>query len=171
VIVVLMGVAGSGKTTVGRLLSDQLGWTFVEGDDFHPPANVEKMRRGEPLTDADRVPWLRALRRRIDELAAAGRSAVVACSALKQAYRDVLASGRPEVRFVWLTAAPGVIRDRLERRTGHYMPPVLLESQLETLEEPAGVPVVDVTPPPAEVAAAIRQRLGLQPSASRSRSS
>jgi gluconokinase len=170
VIVVLMGVAGSGKTTVGRLLSDQLAWTFVEGDDFHPPANVETMRRGEPLTDADRVPWLRALRRRIDELAAAGRSAVVACSALKQAYRDVLASGRSEVRFVWLTAPPGVIRDRLEHRTGHYMPPVLLESQLETLERPAGVPVIDVTPPPEQVAAAIRQRLGLQPSASRPRS-
>jgi gluconokinase len=170
VIVVLMGVAGSGKTTVGRLFSDQLGWTFVEGDDFHSPANVEKMRRGEPLTDADRVPWLRALRRRIDELAAAGRSAVVACSALKQAYRDVLASGRSEVRFVWLTAPPGVIRDRLEHRTGHYMPPVLLESQLETLERPAGVPVIDVTPPPEQVAAAIRQRLGLQPSASRPRS-
>ena len=113
-IVVLMGVTGSGKTTLGRLLAGQLGWTFVEGDDFHPPANVQKMHRGEPLTDADRAPWLRALRARVDELAAAGRSAVVACSALKQAYRDVLADGRPEVMFVHLTAPAAVIRDRLD---------------------------------------------------------
>jgi gluconokinase len=167
VIVVVMGVAGAGKTTVGRLLADQLGWPFVEGDEFHPPANVAKMCRGEPLTDADRLPWLRALRRRIDALAEAGQSAVVACSALKQAYRDVLAAGRPELRFVWLTAPPGLIRDRLEHRVGHYMPPVLLESQLATLEEPAGVSVIDVTPPPAEIAAAIPQRLGLRPSARR----
>src|SRR5262249_61228319 len=95
-IVVLMGVTGSGKTTLGQLLADQLGWTFVEGDAFHPEANVQKMRRGEPLTDADRAPWLRALRARIDELAAAGRSAGVARSALKQAYRAVLAAGRRE---------------------------------------------------------------------------
>lgn len=162
-IVVPMGVAGSGKTTVGRLLADQLGWTFVEGDDFHPPENVAKMRRGEPLTDADRMPWLRALRAQIDALAAAGQSAVVTCSALKQAYRDVLACGHPEVRFVWLTAPPGLIRDRLAHRVSHYMPLVLLASQLEALEEPAGVPEFDATPPPAEVAAAIRARLGLPP--------
>ena len=158
-----MGVAGSGKTTVGRLLAEQLGWTFVEGDDLHPPENVAKMRRGEPLGDADRMPWLRALRAKIDALVAAGQSAVVTCSALKQAYRDVLARGRPEVRFVWLTASPGLIRDRLEHRVSHYMPPVLLESQLETLEEPADVPRVDATPPPAEVAESIRQLLGLPP--------
>src|SRR5262249_1867143 len=115
-IVVLIGVTGSGKTTLGQLLACQLGWPFVEGDDFHPRANVEKMHRGEPLTDADRAPWLRALRARIDELAAAGGSAVVACSALKQAYRDVLADGRPEVVFVHLTAPPAVIRDRLDHR-------------------------------------------------------
>jgi gluconokinase len=160
-IVVLMGVAGSGKTTVGRLLAAELGWTFVEGDAFHPLANVEKMHRGEPLTDADRAPWLRALRARIDELAAGGRSAVVACSALKQAYRAVLAAGRPEVVFVHLTAAPAVLRDRLRHRRGHFMPPGLLESQLATLEEPAGVLAVDVTSRPAESVAAIRRGLGV----------
>ncbi len=160
-IVVVMGVTGAGKTTVGRLLAEQLGWTFVEGDDFHPLENVAKMRRGEPLTDADRTPWLRALRRRIDELAAADESAVMACSALKQAYRDVLAAGPPEVTFVWLEAPPGVIRGRLERRTGHYMPPALLESQLEALEEPAGVVAVDVSRAPEEVVAEIRRRVGV----------
>src|SRR4029453_10742064 len=105
-----MGVTGSGKTTVGRLLAEQLGWTLVEGDDFHTPANVAKMRRGEPLTDADRMPWLHALRQRIDELTAASRSAVVTCSALKESYRQVLARGRPEVRFVWLTGPPEALR-------------------------------------------------------------
>lgn len=160
-IVIVMGVSGAGKTTVGSRLAAELGWPFVEGDDFHPPANVEKMRRGAPLDDADRAPWLRALRLRIDELVAAGRSAVIACSALKQSYRDTLGAGRPEVRFVWLTAAPSVIRDRLERRRGHYMPPALLESQLETLEEPAGVLKVDVSPEPEEVVAAVRRSLGV----------
>ncbi|HJW69691.1 MAG TPA: gluconokinase [Candidatus Binatia bacterium] len=160
-IVVLMGVEGSGKTTLGRLLASQLGWTFVEGDEFHPPTNVEKMHRGEPLTDADRAPWLRALRTRIDELVAAGRSAAVACSALKQSYRDVLASGRPEVVFVYLTAAPAVLRDRLRRRRGHFMPPGLLASQLATLEEPAGVLAVDVTSSPAQSVAAIRHGIGV----------
>jgi carbohydrate kinase (thermoresistant glucokinase family) len=159
-IVVLMGVTGSGKTTVGRLLAADLGWTFVEGDDFHPAANVEKMHRGEPLDDADRVPWLRALRKRIDELVAAGRPAVVACSALKQAYRVVLAGDRPEVAFVYLKAPRGSIDERLRHRVGHFMPPALLASQLDTLEEPEGSLIVDATPPPAAIVAAIRRGLG-----------
>ncbi len=160
-IVVVMGVSGAGKTTVGRLLAGQLGWDFVEGDDYHPPANVAKMRRGEPLSDADRAPWLRALRRRIDELVATGRAAVVACSALKESYRDVLAAGRPELAFVWLTAPRQLIRDRLRQRVGHYMPAALLESQLETLEAPADALVVDTTPAPGEVVATIRRGLGV----------
>ena len=160
-IVVLMGVTGSGKTTLGRLVADQLGWTFVEGDAFHPQANVDKMHRGEPLTDADRAPWLRALRAHIDELATARRSAVVACSALKQAYRDVLADGRPEVVFVNLTAPAAVIRDRLDHRRGHFMPPALLASQLATLEEPASALTVDVSAPPADNVAAIRRAIGV----------
>src|SRR5262245_626396 len=154
-----MGVTGSGKTTVGRMLAEQLGWTFVGGDVLHPRSDVEKMRRGEPLTDADRLPWLRALRASIDALAAAGRSAVVTCSALHQSYRDLLANGRPEVRFVWLTAPAEVLRDRLEHRHGHFMPPSLLESQLETLEAPADVPAFDARPAPAAIVAAIRERL------------
>ncbi len=154
-----MGVSGSGKTTVGRLLAEQLGWTFVEGDDFHPPANVAKMQRGDPLTDADRAPWLHRLRDEIDALVAAGQSAVVTCSALKRAYRDVLARGRPEVRFVWLTAPPAVIRDRLAHRVGHYMPPVLLASQLEALEAPDQVPAVDARRSPPEIVATIRDSL------------
>jgi gluconokinase len=161
-IVVLMGVTGSGKTTLGRLLADQLGWTFVEGDAFHPHANVDKMHRGEALTDADRAPWLRALRARIDQLAAAGQSAVVACSALKQAYRDVLAAGRPEVVFVHLTAPAAVIRDRLNHRRGHFMPPTLLDSQLATLETPGGgARAVDVTSSAADSVAAIRRAIGV----------
>jgi gluconokinase len=159
-IAVLMGVTGSGKTTVGRLLAADLGWAFVEGDDFHPAANVEKMRRGEPLDDADRAPWLRALARRIDELVAAGQSAVVACSALKQAYRELLARGRPGVSFVYLKAPAGLLGERLRHRTGHFMPPALLASQLDTLEEPADALTVDAGPPPKAVVAAIRRGLG-----------
>jgi gluconokinase len=160
-IVILMGVTGSGKTTVGRRLAADLGWTFVEGDEFHPPANVEKMRRGEPLDDADRIPWLRALARRIDELVAAGQPAVVACSALKQAYRDLLARDRPAVSFVYLKAPAGLLGERLRHRTGHFMPPGLLASQLDTLEEPAGGLTIDGSPPPAAIVAAIRRGLGL----------
>jgi gluconokinase len=159
-IVVVMGVSGVGKTTIGRLLADQLGWAFVEGDDLHPPANVEKLRRGEALDDADRAPWLRALRQRIDELATAGRSAVVTCSALKAAYRDVLARGRPELRFVWLVAPPDRIRERLRDRRGHFMPPALLASQLDTLEPPDDALRVDATRSPDAIVTAIRRGLG-----------
>jgi gluconokinase len=160
-IIVVMGVEGVGKTTIGRRLAQELGWLFVEGDDFHPAANVEKMHRGEPLTDADRAPWLQALRQRIDALVAAGQSAVVGASALKQAYRDVLASGRPEVRFVYLKGSADVLRERLARRRGHFMPPALLTSQLETLEEPTGALTVDVTPAPDELVATIRRALAV----------
>src|SRR5262249_22483917 len=159
-IVILMGVTGSGKTTLGQLLAGQLGWTFVEGDAFHPQANVQKMHLGEPLTDADRTPWLRALRARIDELAAAKQSAVVACSALKQAYRDVLSERRPEVVFVDLAAPAAVIRDRLDHRRGHFMPAALLDSQLATLETPAGVLTVDVSASEANNLASIRRAIG-----------
>lgn len=156
-----MGVSGAGKTTVGRRLAADLGWDFVEGDAFHPAANVAKMRAGHPLTDADRLPWLRALRGGIDALTAAGCDAVVACSALRQSYRDVLAGGRPEVTFVWLSVPPALLRQRLARRSGHYMPAALLDSQLATLEVPADAIGVDASPPPAEVVAAIRRALGL----------
>jgi gluconokinase len=132
--IVVMGVSGSGKSTVAATLVDRLGWEFAEGDDFHPPANVEKMRAGHPLDDDDRWPWLRTLAAWIGEHERAGRSVVVTCSALKRSYRGLLREGHPSVWFAHVTASPELIRDRMEHRTGHYMPASLLDSQLATLE-------------------------------------
>jgi len=132
--IVVMGVSGSGKSTVAATLVDRLGWEFAEGDDFHPPENVEKMRAGHPLDDDDRWPWLRSLAAWIGEHERAGRSVVVTCSALKRTYRDLLREGHPSVWFAHVTASPELIRDRMEHRTGHYMPASLLDSQLATLE-------------------------------------
>ena len=161
-IVVLMGVSGSGKTTVGQLLARDLGWTFLDADDFHPPANIDKMRRGVPLDDADRRPWLDALRRRIDEACDRGENLVLACSALKHAYQDYLEQDDPAcVVYVHLSGSEALIRQRLAGRTNHFMNPTLLHSQFETLEPPTDALQVDITPPPAEIAATIRRRLGL----------
>jgi gluconokinase len=132
--IVVMGVSGSGKSTVAATLVDRLGWEFAEGDDFHPPANVEKMRAGHPLDDEDRWPWLRSLAAWIGEHERAGRSVVVTCSALKRSYRDLLREGHPSVWFAHVTADPELIRERVEHRTGHYMPSSLLDSQLAILE-------------------------------------
>jgi gluconokinase len=132
--VVVMGVSGSGKSTVAAGLVDRLGWDFAEGDQFHPPANVEKMRSGRPLDDDDRWPWLRALAAWIGEHEQAGRSVVVTCSALKRSYRDLLRDGHPSVWFAHVTADAELLRDRMRQRTGHYMPASLLDSQLGTLE-------------------------------------
>jgi gluconokinase len=132
--IIVMGVSGSGKSTVAATLVDRLGWEFAEGDDFHPPANVEKMRAGHPLDDDDRWPWLRTLAAWIGDHERAGRSVVVTCSALKRSYRDLLADGHPSVWFAHVTADPDLIRERMEHRTGHYMPASLLDSQLATLE-------------------------------------
>lgn len=144
VIVVLMGVAGSGKTTIGSRLAMELGWQFFDGDDYHSPANIAKMRNGIPLTDEDRAPWLEKLRSLIAERMASGKGAVLACSALKQVYRDKLKAG-PEVRFVFLTASHEVLQRRLEARASHYMKGNMLESQLATLELPQDAVVVDVS--------------------------
>jgi gluconokinase len=160
-IVVVMGVTGTGKTTVGRRLAGDLGWPFRDADDLHPPANVAKMRGGEPLTDADRAPWLDAIARFVDEERRAGRDLVLACSALKHVYRERIGGGAPGVVFVHLTGDPSLIRARLARRRGHFAKADLLTSQLETLEPPAGALVVDVAAPPDEVVARIRRHLGL----------
>ncbi|MEX1032361.1 MAG: gluconokinase, partial [Cellvibrionaceae bacterium] len=127
-IVVVMGISGSGKTTIGQGLANVLGWPFYEGDSLHPRANVEKMSRGFPLTDADRQPWLQAIRRLMDEHIARGQSAVITCSALKQAYRDFLVNGLTsgQVTFVYLKASFKLLRERVARRKGHYMPVDLL---------------------------------------------
>src|SRR3954464_11330508 len=123
---VVMGVSGSGKSTVAEALAARLGWRFEDGDGFHPPANVAKMSAGQPLTDEDRWPWLQAIADEIDRLSAAGQRAVIACSALKRAYRDILVHGRDDIRIVFLNGTQDLIADRLAARKGHFMPPGLL---------------------------------------------
>ena len=135
-IAVVMGVSGSGKTTVAKGLARQEGWILLEGDSFHPPANLAKMKAGIPLTDEDRWPWLRAIAAKEDELLAAGQSAVVACSALKRAYRDILIGDRPDTVLVYLRGSKALIGARMQARKDHFMPPALLDSQFATLEEP-----------------------------------
>lgn len=134
IVLVVMGVSGSGKTTIAKPVAARLGWDFEEGDELHPPANIAKMKAGHALTDADRGPWLTAVRGWIDAEIEAGRSGVITCSALKRAYRDRLR--RPEVRFVYLKGDEAMIRQRVEHRTGHFMPVSLLDSQFDTLEPP-----------------------------------
>ena len=133
---IVMGVAGSGKSTIGETLAGRIGWRFEDGDRFHPASNVAKMSAGVPLTDDDRWPWLQAIADEIDRLCAAGERAVVACSALRRVYRDVLIHGRNDVRLVYLDGSQQLIADRLNRRKGHFMPPDLLASQFKTLEPP-----------------------------------
>ena len=134
--IVVMGVSGSGKSTVADGLVQRLGWEFAEGDELHPPANVEKMRSGQPLDDEDRWPWLRRVAAWIGEREQSGRSVVVTCSALKRSYRDVLRDGHPSVWFAHVTVDPALLRERMEHRSGHYMPASLLDSQFAALEEP-----------------------------------
>jgi gluconokinase len=152
--VVIMGVSGSGKSTVGSLLAGRLGWEFEDGDWFHPPANVEKMHQGIPLTDEDRWPWLKAIAAFIDETRRTGKHAVIACSALRRRYRDILLRGRPDVRLVYLKGSEPLIARRIATRHGHFMPADLLHSQFETLEEPAAEEraiVVSVEPRPRAI--------------------
>jgi len=157
--VVVMGVSGSGKTTVAERLAEKLGWLFVEGDGLHPPANVEKMRQGIPLTDADRAPWLDRIGEELNRWAAEGQSGVLTCSALKRAYRNRIRSARPDVRFVYLRGSEALIKSRVAARHHEYMPASLLNSQFEALEEPSpdeGIVTVDAGgSPDSEVAAVI----------------
>jgi carbohydrate kinase (thermoresistant glucokinase family) len=149
-VAIVMGVAGSGKTTVGKALAARLGWSFQEGDALHPAGNVAKMSAGTPLTDEDRWPWLDRIAATIDGWRAAGRSGVVACSALKRAYRARLVGARSDVRLVYLRGSRALIGARLAARKGHFMPPALLDSQFAALEEPGP----DERPIVADVAAA-----------------
>lgn len=133
---IVMGVSGSGKTTIASRLAVRLGWTFEDGDRFHPASNVAKMAAGHPLTDEDRWPWLQAIADEIDAVCRRSGHVVIACSALKRAYRDLLVHGRSDVRIIFLNGTQALIADRLARRTGHFMPPGLLDSQFKTLELP-----------------------------------
>ena len=160
-----MGVSGSGKTTIARALADRLGWRFAEGDAFHSAANVAKMRSGIALTDDDRWPWLDAIAAWIRETRARGERCVVACSALKRAYRERIAAGRDDVRFVYLAGDYETIAARLAHRQGHYMPVTLLRSQFETLEEPLdeGALVIDVDAAPDVIVGEILETLRASP--------
>ena len=157
---VVMGVAGSGKTTLGQALGRRLGWDFRDADGFHPAANIAKMKAGTPLQDEDRWPWLRAIRAHMESEHAAGRSGIIACSALKESYRDTLVRGEPWVRFVHLNGSRELIEGRMRAREGHFMPVSLLDSQFATLESPADAIVLDIAQPPEALVAEVVNRLG-----------
>jgi len=157
-IIVVIGVTGSGKTTVGRLLARKLGWKYFDADDFHPPANVDKMRSGIALDDGDRQPWLEGLRGLIRESLERGENAVLACSALKEKYRQLLLIDE-RVKLVFLKGDFQLIQRRLSERRGHYMNPALLESQFATLEEPNESIEIDISSDTAEIVRTIRRRL------------
>ncbi len=162
-IVLVTGVSGSGKTTVGAMLAGRLGWTYAEADAFHPPANIEKMAAGYPLTDEDRRPWLAALGQWIDEQIAAGKPGVVTCSALKRRYRDQLGASRPEVLLVYLKGSRDLIANRLAARQGHFFTAAMLDSQIADLEEPTpdeGALVVSIGGSPEEIVEEILTGMG-----------
>ncbi len=156
-----MGVSGSGKTSVGRALAARLGWPLVDADDVHSPENVDRMRAGVPLTEADREPWLAALRALVRRADAAGENLVLACSALRKSFRERLRDGVGDLRFVHLQAGPELVARRLAARTGHFMNPDLLDSQFDALEEPEDALVLDASERPDVLVARIRRSLGV----------
>jgi gluconokinase len=158
-ILVLMGVSGCGKTTVGEILGEQLGWQFNDADDFHPPSNVAKMRAGHALTDEDRWPWLNRLNALLRASELGGKDTILACSALRQVYRDRLEQGCKDVHWFFLRGTFELIQSRLAARKGHYMNPVLLRSQFATLEEPANATVIDIAAAPEALVAQIRNAI------------
>jgi len=159
-VILLMGTTGAGKTTVGKLLAARLGWAFLDADDFHPPENIEKMKRGIPLTDADRLPWLEKIHAELVRLSSAGENAVLACSALKQSYRDRLSAGI-EMRIVYLRGSYEEMRRHIEHRHGHFAGESILAGQFADLEEPKDALVLDVSRTPDELAAEVIARLCL----------
>jgi gluconokinase len=163
VIVIVFGVSGAGKTTIGKLLAEKLGWRFYEADDFHSRANIEKMRQGIPLTDEDRWPWLKSLREQIMHSLAAKQNAVLACSALKRVYRERLRVSH-DVKFVFLRGDYALIEQQLRRRRGHFMNADLLQSQVADLEEPEpgeGAMTIELGPTPEQLVEKIKGKLGL----------
>jgi carbohydrate kinase (thermoresistant glucokinase family) len=167
-VLVLMGVSGCGKSTTGTRLAKLLGWPFRDADSFHPQANIDKMSKGLPLTDDDRQPWLAAIAGWIDDRLAGNESGIVSCSALKRAYRRVIVGDRPGVRLVYLKGDMALIGDRISRRKNHFMPPALLESQFNALEEPQAderALSVSIVMPPRRVVETIVQQLGIALSA------
>jgi gluconokinase len=160
-IVIVMGIVGAGKTTIGSMLAAELGWQFADADDFHPPANVEKIRNGTALTDADRAPWLELLRKAVAGWSAANSNVVLACSALKRSYREKLKVGL-EVRFVYLKGSVALIAERLHERHGHFAGQSILASQVADLEEPQSAIVADIRQSPAQIVDSIRKQLGLE---------
>jgi gluconokinase len=160
-IIVVMGVSGTGKTTLGQALAARLGWTFVEADDYHPPSNIEKMRGGRALDEKDRDPWLDAVNARIRAIGTRGEHAVLACSALRRVHREKLADGIQDVRFVYLAGDPELIDTRLRERRSHFMPARLLGTQLMTLEPPADALTVSLALPTRRQVDAVIQ--GLEP--------
>lgn len=167
-VLIVMGVSGCGKSTVGQALGEALGWEFRDGDAFHPPANVAKMKSGAPLTDEDRWPWLDAIARYIDETRAQSGHAIIACSALKRVYRDRLKGARPDVTFVHLAGSKELIEARMAARQNHFMPLGLLDSQFATLEAPSddeGAMIVSVAGAPDEIVHDVLKRMGLRAAA------
>lgn len=159
---IVMGVSGSGKSTIAKGLADRLGWRYEDGDDFHPQSNIDKMRAGHPLTDEDRWPWLRAIAAHIDALRARGEKSIIACSVLKRAYRDIIIGDRPDVRLVYLKGDRDLIAKRIAGRKDHFMPPDLLDSQFATLEEPKpdeNPLTVSIAPKPHDIVDAIVKKL------------
>src|SRR3569833_3430908 len=159
-VLILMGVSGSGKTTIGARLAQDLGWRFLDADDFHPAENIRKMTEGQPLTDDDRAPWIERLRREIAAVLAAGESIALACAALSGASREKLAVDPSQVRFVFLLGSPALIRQRLRNRSGHFMKESMLASQFAALEEPSDALVVDIDERPGAIVEKIRRDLG-----------
>jgi len=162
-IVLVMGVAGSGKTTVGHALATELGWEFRDADEFHPPANVKKMSAGIPLTDEDREPWLETIRATMDEMLRRDESGVITCSALKQRYRDKLLGGAHAAgkKLVYLRGSRELLWKRISSREHHFMKPEMLDSQLAALEEPVDALTTDIAPAPSQIVAEIQKGLGL----------